>query len=208
MHSSTFGAIVLSASAIVSTASAGIVVSSSKVVWDLQTAGAGLGQVEESFNGIAAGTYAGPITQSIGSVGSGMSWTAAAPGGLTVGSGLFSATAPVDLTFSFTPGVQAVAGNFLALNANQGSSPALFRVTLSDGTSYEGFAGGSASAAGFAGFFSTSGATISSLTVRVTPLTGGDLRPAVDSLYFGIPAPGVFAILGVAGFLGFGFRRR
>ena len=205
MKTSTFGAIVLSAIA-TSVAGAGIVVSTNKIVWDMQTGGAGLTSVTETFNGIANGFYADPYTASIGSVGSGMTWSASAAGGLFVQSGLFSTNNPADLTFTFSPGIQAVAGNFFATDIAFGAVPALFRVTLSDGTGYEGFA---ESGSDFTGFFSTSGATITSLTVRVTPLQGeADLYPTVDNLYFGIPAPGVLALLGVAGVLGFGMRRR
>lgn len=205
MKTSTFGAIVLSAIA-TSVAGAGIVVSTNKIVWDMQTGGAGLTSVTETFNGIANGFYADPYTASIGSVGSGMTWSASAAGGLFVQSGLFSTNNPADLTFTFSPGIQAVAGNFFATDIAFGTVPALFRVTLSDGTGYEGFADSNSD---FTGFFSTSGATITSLTVRVTPLQGeADLYPTVDNLYFGIPAPGVFALLGVAGVLGFGMRRR
>lgn len=206
MHSSTFGVIVLSATAVASTASAGIVVSTNQVVWNMQVGSAGLVTATETFDGIADGFYASPYTASIGSVGSGMSWTASAAGGLFVQGGLFSTNNPADLTFNFSPGVQAVAGNFFATDINFGSIPALFRVTLSNGTAYEGFA---EDGSDFTGFFSTSGATITSLTVRVTPLQGEtNLYPTVNNLYFGIPAPGVFAILGVAGVLGFGLRRR
>lgn len=205
MQNSIFGVIVLSA-VVAPVATAGIVVSTNKIIWDMQTAGAGLTTVTETFGGISDGFYANPYTASIGSVGSGMTWTATAPGGLYVQSGLFSTNSPADLTFTFSPGIQAVAGNFFATDVDFGTVPALFRVTLSDGTGYEGYADASSN---FTGFYSTSGATITSLTVRVSPLQGqANLYPTVDNLYFGIPAPGVFALLGVAGVLGFGMRRR
>ncbi len=206
MKTSTFGAIVLSSVAVASTASAGIVVSTNQVVWNMQTGAAGLVTATETFNGISDGFYANPYTASIGSVGSGLSWTASAPGGLYAQGGLFSTNNPADLTFTFSPGVQAVAGNFFATDINFGAVPALFRVTLSDGTGYEGFADDGSD---FTGFFSTSGATITSLTIRVTPLQGEpNLYPTVNNLYFGIPAPGAIALLSFAGLLGFGTRRR
>jgi hypothetical protein len=205
VQNSSLGVVALSA-VVAPVATAGILVSTNKIIWDMQTAGAGLSTVTESFDGISDGFRSNPYTASIGSIGSGMTWTATAPGGLYVQSGLFSTNSPADLTFTFSPGIQAVAGNFFATDVDFGTAPALFRVTLSDGTGYEGYANASSD---FTGFYSTSGATITSLTVRVSPLQGqANLYPTVDNLYFGIPAPGVFALLGVAGVLGFGMRRR
>lgn len=205
VQNSIFGVVVLSA-VVAPVATAGIVVSTNKFVWDYQTAGAGLTTVTETFDGISNGFYSNPYTASIGSVGSGMTWTATAPGGLYVQSGLFSTNNPADLTFTFSPGIQAVAGNFFATDIDFNTVSALFRVTLSDGTGYEGFADASSD---FTGFYSTSGATITSLTVRVSSLQGAtNLFPTVDNLYFGIPAPGALALVGAAGVLGFGMRRR
>lgn len=205
MQNSTFGVIALSAVA-APAATAGILVSTSQVIWNMQTSGAGLTTATETFSGLSEGFYSSPYTSSIGSVGSGLTWTATAAGGLFVSSGLFSTNNPADLTFTFSPGIQAVAGNFFATDIDFGTVAALVRVTLSDGTGYEGFANASSD---FTGFYSTSGATITSLTVRVSSLQGeANLYPTVDNLYFGIPAPGVLALLGAAGLLRFGMRRR
>jgi hypothetical protein len=176
-------------------------VSTNKIVWDYQTAGAGLTTVTETFSGISSGFYSGPYTANIGSVGSGMTWTATAPGGLYVDSGLFSTNNPVDLTFTFSPGIQAVAGNFFGTDIDFNTLSAGFRVSLSDGTGYEGFTDSNSD---FTGFYSTSGATITSLTVRSVP--GG--YPVFDNLYFAVvPAPGALALLGVAGIIGRRSRR-
>jgi hypothetical protein len=184
-------------------ATAAIIVSTNKIVWDLQTAGAGLTTVTETFSGISSGFYSGPYTANIGSVGSGMTWTATAPGGLYVESGFFSTNNPVDLTFTFSPGIQAVAGNFFGTDIDFNTISAGFRVSLSDGTDYEGFTDPS-SGFNFTGFYSTSGATITSLTVRSVPKG----YPVFDNLYFAVvPAPGALALLGVAGIIGRRNRR-
>jgi hypothetical protein len=111
-----------------------------------------------------------------------------------VQSGLFSTNNPTSVTFQFSPGVQAVAGNFFGTDISFNAVPSLVQVTLADGTSTILLANGPAD---FSGFFST-GAAISSLTV--TAASGSTVYPTVDNLYFAvpIPAPGAAALIGLA----------
>jgi len=121
---------------------------------------------------------------------------------------VFSTNNPTTLTFTFTPGVRAVAGNFFGTDISFGNATVLFTVELSNGAAYEGI---SSSPGSFTGFRSTNAAeTISGLSLTVSNFGGsGDVYPSVDNLYFGvIPAPGAFAILGAAGLVGFSLRRR
>ena len=72
-------------------------------------------------------------------------------------------------------------------------------VTLSDSTSYIGYANGPSD---FIGFYST-GATISSLSVTAYSNGAGSVYATADNLYFATvgtaPAPGALALLCVAG---------
>jgi hypothetical protein len=45
------------------------------------------------------------------------------------------------------------------------------------------------------------------MSMQVYPVPAGVNYIAVDNLYFGVPSPGAFALLGVAGLIG-GRRRR
>jgi hypothetical protein len=94
----------------------------------------------------------------------------------------------------FSPGVQAVAGNFFGTDNSFNAMPSLVQVTLADGTSTILLASGPAD---FSGFFST-GAAISSLSV--TAAGAGIVYPTVDNLYFAvpIPAPGAAALIALA----------
>jgi MYXO-CTERM domain-containing protein len=77
--------------------------------------------------------------------------------------------------------------------------PAIITVTLSDSTTYIGYANGPSD---FIGFYST-GATISSLSVTVSSTGSSTAYATADNLYFATvstaPAPGALALLGVAG---------
>jgi hypothetical protein len=98
-----------------------------------------------------------------------------------------------------------VGGNFFGVDAEFANAAVFFSVLLSDGTSYEGEA---SSPASFTGFRSTTAATIASLTINVENAVGAAaVYPSVDNLYFGVPAPGAVALLGVAGLVGSRRRR-
>ena len=195
-------AVALVASALVaSSASAGIVVYTNQSIWNARVATDGLVVETETFNSIADGYQPAPFAGSTASV----NWSAFADGGLYVQGGVFSTEFPDPLTFTFTPGVRAVGGNFFGVDAEFGNASVFFSVLLSDGTSYEGEA---SSPASFTGFRSTTAATIASLTINVENLFGtAAVYPSVDNLYFGVPAPGAVALLGVAGLVGSRRRR-
>jgi hypothetical protein len=195
-------AVALVASALVaSSASAGIVVYSNQSIWNARVATDGLVVETETFNSIADGYRPAPFAGSTASV----NWSAFADGGLYVQGGVFSTEFPDPLTFTFTPGVRAVGGNFFGVDAEFANAAVFFSVLLSDGTSYEGEA---SSPASFTGFRSTTAATIASLTINVENAVGTDaVYPSVDNLYFGVPAPGAVALLGVAGLVGSRRRR-
>jgi hypothetical protein len=198
----SLSAVALVASALVaSSASAGIVVYTNQSIWNARVATDGLVVETETFNAIADGYRPAPFTGSTASV----QWSAFADGGLYVQDGVFSTEFPDPLTFNFTPGVRAVGGNFFGVDAEFANAAVFFSVLLSDGTSYEGEA---SSPASFTGFRSTTAATISSLTINVTNAAGAAaVYPSVDNLYFGVPAPGAVALLGVAGLVGSRRRR-
>jgi hypothetical protein len=195
-------AVALVASALVaSSASAGIVVYTNQSIWNARVATDGLVVETETFNSIADGYQPAPFAGSTASV----NWSAFADGGLYVQDGVFSTEFPDALTFTFTPGVRAVGGNFFGVDAEFANAAVFFSVLLSDGTSYEGEA---SSPASFTGFRSTTAATIASLTINVENAVGAAaVYPSVDNLYFGVPAPGAVALLGVAGLVGSRRRR-
>lgn len=198
----SLSAVALVASALVaSSASAGIVVYTNQSIWNARVATDGLVVETETFNAIADGYRPAPFTGSTASV----QWSAFADGGLYVQDGVFSTEFPDPLTFNFTPGVRAVGGNFFGVDAEFANAAVFFSVLLSDGTSYEGEA---SSPASFTGFRSTTAATIASLTINVENAVGAAaVYPSVDNLYFGVPAPGAVALLGVAGLVGSRRRR-
>ena len=200
----TVSVVALAACAVAaSSASAGIVVYTNQAIWTNRIASDGLVVETETFNSIADGYRPAPFTGSTASV----QWSAFADGGLYVQGGVFSTEFPEGLTFSFTPGVRAVGGNFFGVDAEFANAAVFFSVLLSDGTSYEGEA---SSPASFTGFRSTTAATISSLTINVQNAVGTSaVYPSVDNLYFGVtvPAPGAVALLGVAGLVGSRRRR-
>ena len=198
----SISSVALAASALVaSSASAGIVVYTNQSIWNARVATDGLVVETETFNSIADGYRPAPFAGSTASV----SWSAFADGGLYVQDGVFSTEFPEALTFTFTPGVRAVGGNFFGVDAEFAKASVFFSVLLSDGTSYEGEA---SSPASFTGFRSTTAATIASLTINVENVVGtGAVYPSVDNLYFGVPAPGAVALLGVAGLAGSRRRR-
>ncbi|MFM8639121.1 MAG: hypothetical protein ACKOEL_00580 [Planctomycetota bacterium] len=151
----------------------------------------------------ADGFYNSPFGGSTASV----TWSASASSGLSVRGGVFSTQRPETLSFTFMPGVRAVAGNFFGTYNNFGIAEVYFAVPQRNGTTYEGYAN---SREDFTGFRSTTSETISHITITVQNATGSqDVFPSVDNLYFGVPvpAPGAIALLGAAGLIGYRRRR-
>jgi hypothetical protein len=188
--------------AISSSANAAIVVYTSQGLWNTAVANASLVVETETFNEVTGDFYESPFSGSTASV----EWSASASEGLVVQGGVLSTDVPETLTFTFTPGVRAVAGNFFGTDIEFNNASVIFTVALSNGTSYSGEA---SSPASFTGFRSTDEATISRLTINVEAATGSaPVYPSVDNLYFGVvPAPGALALLGAAGLIGFNRRR-
>ena len=182
-------------------ASAAMVTFSNNTLWTSFSAAQGSSVVTETFNSYN-GFYLNGLTGNAG----GIQWTASAPGELYAGSGYMSTnSAEALLTFNLSPSVQGVGGNFFSTDASFNILPAVIGVTLADGTSYVGFA---SSPADFIGFYST-GAAISSISISVAgALPAGTNFATVDNLYFAVPAPGAFALIGVAGLVGFSRKRR
>ena len=192
--------------AISSPASAAIVVYVNQGLWNSAVTNAGMAIETETFNEIDNGYHGSPFGGGTASV----QWSASASDGLFVQDGVFSTNSPETLTFTFTPGVRAVGGNFFGTDFDFNAASVIFTVSLSNGTSFTGEA---SSPASFTGFRSTTAATISSLSIDVEPAQGfmGEgvppVYPSVDNLYFGVPAPGAIALLGAAGLIGFRRRR-
>ena len=181
-------------------ASAAMVTFTNNTLWSGFSAAQGKTVATESFDSYN-GFYLNGLTGNAG----GIQWTASAPGELYAGSGFMSTnSAEALLTFTLSPSVQGVAGNFFATDASFNVLPAIIGVTLADGSSYLGYA---ATAADFVGFYST-GAAISSISISVAGnLPAGTNFATVNNLYFAVPAPGAIALIGVAGLIG-GTRKR
>lgn len=180
-------------------ASAGVTAFSNAVLWNNFVTVQSLVVAQENFN-----SYGGYYASLTGNVG-GVSWTAAAPGGLYVDSGVLStdSASPASLTITFGTGVRAVGGNFFATDLSFNVVPSVLQVSLANGYSY---VGASSSSSDFVGFLSST-ADITSITLTVTG--AGSIYPSLDNLSVGvIPAPGALALLGVAGAAGRGRRRR
>ncbi len=183
-------------------ASAAMVTFSNAALWNGFSAGQGASVVTENFSSYS-GFYANGLSGNAG----GIQWTASAPGNLYADLGYMSTnTADALLTFTLSPSVQGVAGNFFATDASFNILPAVIGVQLADGSAYVGYA---ATAADFVGFYST-GAAISSISVSVAGnLPAGTNFATVDNLYFAVvPAPGAVALIGVAGLIGGSRKRR
>ena len=183
-------------------ASAAMVTFTNGSLWNGFSAGQGASVVTENFNSYS-GFYANGLSGNAG----GIQWTASAPGNLYADLGYMSTnTADALLTFTLSPSVQGVAGNFFATDASFNILPAVIGVQLADGSAYVGYA---ATAADFVGFYST-GAAISSISVSVAGnLPAGTNFATVDNLYFAVvPAPGAVALIGVAGLIGGSRKRR
>jgi len=194
--------VALAGACVAQSVSAAIVVTNNSTIWNAQVAAGGMTVETETFNAIADGFYSSPFGGSTASV----VWSASAAGGLAVEGGVFSTTwSNVALTFTFSPGVRAVAGNFFGTKTDFRNAEVYFAVALSNGTTYEGYAD---SPGDFTGFRSTTSETISQITITVENATGTQfVYPSVDNLYFGVPAPGAVALLGAAGLIGYRRRR-
>ena len=189
--------------ALTQASSAAMVTFTNSTLWNGFSAGRGATTATENFNAYS-GTYASGLSGSAG----GVQWQATATGGLVAGSGFLAAqVGDAVLSFSMSPSVQGVAGNFFATDGAFNVLPAIISVTLNDGSSYIGY---SASATDFVGFYST-GASISSISISVAGNGApGTHFATADNLYFAtvgnVPAPGAIALVCAAGL--FGSRRR
>jgi hypothetical protein len=201
MTSARFAACVFAASALTSASSASVIRFTDFGLWSTYSTYSGKSVITETFNGIADGFYASPYSSSVG----GINWTAVAAGGLYVQNGQFSTNLPETITFSMSPGVQGVAGNFFGTDINFNAVPAVIQVTLNDGSAYIGFA---SSPSEFVGFYSTT-AQITTISISSTAATGQtSVYPTADNLYFAaVPAPGAVSLLAVAGLVGSRRRR-
>jgi hypothetical protein len=182
-------------------ASAAMITFTNSTLWSSFSVSQGKTLVTEDFN-----SYSGFYPSGLSGNAGGIPWTASAPGDLYAASGYMSTTAAdALLTFTFSPGMQGVAGNFFTADASFNVLPAIIGATLADGSFYIGYA---ASAADFVGFYST-GAAIASISVSVAgsfPYVAN--FATVDNLYFAVPAPGAIALIGVAGLIGGSRKRR
>ena len=164
--------------------------------WTAYSTSQGATISSETFSTVGDGYYASGVSGNVG----GISWTATASGGISALSGLVSAsTGTATLEFAVSPGVNGIAGNLFGRDSSWAAVPAIITVTLSDSTTYIGYANGPSD---FIGFYST-GATISSLSVTVSSTGSSTAYATADNLYFATvgtaPAPGALALLGVAG---------
>jgi len=193
----TFAATVLSAS----TASAGLITTASKPVFDSIAANLALQVSEETFDAYE-GFTASPTTGTVG----GVSWTASASGGLLSHGGVFSTARPgTAIQFTFSEPVNALAGTFFATATDFTPVPAILVAILSDGTTWANLTGPAEPYGNFVGFVSPNGATISSITLNFSPTTA---YASVGSLWVGVvPAPGSVALLGAAALIGVRRRR-
>jgi hypothetical protein len=202
----TVTALAITGLALAGTASAGIVVTTDDGVWGLRNAIAGLTPVSADLSSIATGFYASGSSWSSG----GVNWSASAPGGLFVNGGKFSTNDPAPLTLSFAGGVKSVSAYFSAtdfdFNALAGQ---LFEVTLDNGTTFTGLTQSLANPAkAFVGFVATGSTLITGFTISVESIGGPEAYPTIETMYFAVPAPGAFALLGAAALLGVSGRRR
>ena len=191
MISRNFGVAAVAAVCLASASSAAMVSFTNQFVWNAYVTGSGAAIATEDFNSLANG-----FAPSASGSTAGISWTASAASGLFVDGGQMSTNQPETLNFTFAPGVQGVSGNIYSTDISFNIVASIVQVTLTDGSSYIGYTD---SAAAFVGFYST-GATIASMSITSSNLSGGSLFPTVNNLYFAsVPAPGALALVGLAG---------
>ena len=183
-------------------ASAAMVTFTNNTLWTNFAASQGNSAVATETFDAYNGFYLNGLTGNAG----GIQWTASAPGELYAGSGYMSTnSADALLTFTLSPSVQGVAGNFFATDASFNILPAIIGVQLADGSAY---VGNTTSLADFVGFYST-GASISSISITTLGnLPAGTNFATVNNLYFAVPAPGAVALIGLAGLIGGSRKRR
>lgn len=174
-------------------AEAGLVSTNSQTLWTNRVSNAGLTVATQDFAGFS-GAYA-----SLAGVTGGVSWSSTS---VEVSSGVVRSATGNSVTFSFAPGVKFVGGNFFGVASDFTVVPVVFSVSLNGGGGYTGMSVGPA---GFTGFSATGATSISSLTVTVNSASAFS---AVDSLYFGVPAPGAIALIGAAAVIATNSRRR
>lgn len=183
---------------LVPAASAAIITFNDSSIFAAFAASNGAAVATEGFDGVSgtAPSYTGNLQ--------GVQWLATADSGVFAANGILSsASSPSALRFTLSPGVQGVGGNFFATNAGQVFQPSSIYMTLSNG---KGFYGTISSPSQFTGFWST-GASISSISIELLPNLGG--FASADSLSVAVvPGPGAVALLGAAGLLAGGRRRR
>ncbi|MBM4007093.1 MAG: hypothetical protein FJ292_05945 [Planctomycetes bacterium] len=187
----------MAAAALCTSAQAGVIVTNNQSLWTGRVTTGGQVVGTESFSDFANGLYSAPVSGTLGNV----VWTASAAEGLYVEDGYFSTNLPVPLTFTFNPGVRAVAGNIFGTDLNFNVVTCVVSVTLSNGITFEGI---SSSPTDFVGFYSTT-TDISSMTIVTSPLVTGSVFATIDNLYLAVPAPGAAALIGLAGLVA---RRR
>ncbi len=145
-------------------------------------------------------SYGGFYDQASGDLGP-VTWYAEAAGGLFANLDYMSTNlALADLVFTFDPGVHGVGGNFFGTDVNFNVVESLVQVSLADGSSYVAAV---ESADQFVGFYS-SDTSITQISVFAM-VGGGNVWATANNLSIAVPAPGVMALLGVAGL---GRRRR
>ena len=184
---------VTSLAATLQAADAGLVSTTSMTLWSNRVASAGLSVATQDFSG-----FSGPYAQ-LGGVAGGVAWNANA---VEVAGGIARSAAGNALTFTFAPGVKFVAGNFFGVAEDFTIIPVVFSVSLNGGGGFTGFA---SDMNAFAGFSATGDSTIASLTVATGSLSS---YAAVDSLYFGVPAPGAISLIAAAAVIATNSRRR
>lgn len=184
-----------------SVASAGLVTTPSKPVFDTIAANLALQVSEETFDGFS-GFAGSPVTGSAG----GVTWTAFASGGFYSEDGIFSTNNPgTSIQFTFSEPINALAGTFFATSIDFTPIPAILVAILSDGTTWANLTGPAEPYGNFVGFVSPTGASITSITLNFSPTTA---YASVGSLWIGVvPAPGSMALLGAAAMIGMRRRR-
>jgi hypothetical protein len=174
-------------------ADAGLVSTNSQTLWNNRVSNAGLVVQAQDFAGLD-GSYA-----RLAGVTGGVAWSTTA---VEVSAGVARSASSNSVTFTFAPGVKFVGGNFFGVAADFTVVPVVFSVSLNGGGGYTGLAVGPS---GFTGFSATGASTISSLTVTVNSASA---YSAIDSMYFGVPAPGAIALIGAAAMIATNARRR